>query len=96
MRRWSRISSKVVLQDRWIHVTADRCELAPDQIIEPFYVNQTPPEIIVPKFMEYTGKQFLDKSLDATEIQTYEFANPSWMSVNGLLRYWKLKEQGRI
>jgi hypothetical protein len=46
--------------------------------------------------MEYTRKQFLDKGLNAEEIQTYEFANPSWMSVNGLLRYWKLIEQGRI
>ena len=64
--------------------------------IKPFYDNQTPPESIVPQFMEYTRKQFLDKGLDAEEIQTYEFANPSWMSVNGLLRYWKLKEQGRI
>jgi ADP-ribose pyrophosphatase len=38
MRRWSRLSSKPVLQDRWLHVTADRCEIAPGKVIEPYYV----------------------------------------------------------
>jgi ADP-ribose pyrophosphatase len=38
MRRWSRLSSKPVLQDRWLHVTADRCEIEPGKVIEPFYV----------------------------------------------------------
>ena len=38
MRRWSRLSSTPVIQDRWLHVTADRCELEPGKIIEPFYV----------------------------------------------------------
>ena len=51
---------------------------------------------IVPLFMNYTQKQFKEKGLTEEEIQTYEYANPSWMSVNGLLRYWKLKEQGRL
>ncbi len=64
--------------------------------IKPFYDNQTPSEEIVPQFMAYTRKQFLAEGLQSEQIQTYELANPSWMSVNGLLRYWKLKEQGRI
>ena len=38
MIRWSRLSSKPVLQDRWLHVTADRCEITPGTIVEPFYV----------------------------------------------------------
>jgi len=38
MRRWSRLSSKPVVQDRWFHVTADRCEIKPGKIIDPFYV----------------------------------------------------------
>jgi hypothetical protein len=45
--------------------------------------------------MAYTRRQVLAEGLHS-KIQTYELANPSWMSVNGLLRYWKLKEQGRI
>jgi 8-oxo-dGTP pyrophosphatase MutT (NUDIX family) len=38
MRRWSRLSSIPIIQDRWLHVTADRCEIEPGKIIEPFYV----------------------------------------------------------
>jgi len=64
--------------------------------IKPFYDDQVPADKIVPLFMNYTQKQFKEKGLTEEEIQTYEYANPSWMSVNGLLRYWKLKEQGRL
>jgi 8-oxo-dGTP pyrophosphatase MutT (NUDIX family) len=38
MRRWSRLSSEPVVQDRWLHVTADRCEIEPGKIVDPFYV----------------------------------------------------------
>lgn len=38
MVRWSRLSSKPVVQDRWLHVTADRCEIEPGKIVDPFYV----------------------------------------------------------
>ena len=61
-----------------------------------FYDQKIPSEKVVPEFMEYTHSQLREKGLSEAEIQVYEYANPSWMSVNGLLRYWKLKEQGRI
>ena len=64
--------------------------------IQPFYDNKTEPNEIVPKFIAYTKNQLKEHGLADEQIQTYEYANPSWMSVNGLLRYWKLKEQGRI
>ncbi|HUH25309.1 MAG TPA: MBL fold metallo-hydrolase [Flavobacterium sp.] len=64
--------------------------------IKPFYDAKTPTEEIIPKFMKFTSDAFKLKGLTEDEIQVYEYANPSWMSVNGLLRYWKLKEQGRI
>lgn len=38
MRRWSRLSSTPVLHDRWLHVTADRCETAPGRVIDPYDV----------------------------------------------------------
>jgi ADP-ribose pyrophosphatase len=38
MRRWSRISSRPVLEDRWLRVTADCCEIEPGKVVEPFYV----------------------------------------------------------
>lgn len=64
--------------------------------IFPFYKSGTPPQEIIPKFMKFTSDSFKLKGMSDKEIQVYEYANPSWMSVNGLLRYWKLKEQGRI
>ena len=56
----------------------------------------TAPDIITPIFMEYTKNQLKQAGVSEGDIQRYEYANPSWMSVAGLLRYWKLKEQGRI
>ncbi len=64
--------------------------------MKPYYDQGTKSEEITPKFMEYSRDYFISKGLNNEEIQAYEYANPSWMSVNGLLRYWKLKEQGRI
>lgn len=66
------------------------------EFIKPFYEARVPTEEIIPKFMKFTSDAFKLKGLSEEEIKVYEYANPSWMSVNGLLRYWKLKEQGRI
>lgn len=60
------------------------------------YEAQTPAEEITPQFMEYTKEQLLNAGVSEENVQKYEYANPSWMSVAGLLRYWKLKEQGRL
>jgi len=64
--------------------------------MKPFFDHGTPADEIVPQFMKFTSDAFKAKGLTDEEIQVYEYANPSWMSVNGLLRYWKLKSQGRI
>ncbi|MDO5637243.1 MAG: MBL fold metallo-hydrolase [Myroides sp.] len=64
--------------------------------IKPFFDAGTPADEIVPQFMQFTSQAFKAKGLTDTEIQIYEYANPSWMSVSGLLRYWKLKQQGRL
>ncbi|MFC4872874.1 MBL fold metallo-hydrolase [Negadavirga shengliensis] len=60
------------------------------------YDLRTPVEDIIPQFMAYTEMQMKEKGVDGELNALYEHANPSWMSVNGLLRYWKLKDQGRI
>ncbi len=49
------------------------------------------PEEITPLFMKYTASQLADKGVDQKGIERYEAANPSWMSVAGLIRYWKKK-----
>lgn len=44
---------------------------------------------MVPKFMNHVVDQLKEAGLDDDEIKQYETANPSWMSVAGLVRYWK-------
>ncbi len=60
-----------------------------------FHSNTTQ-EDAVPQFMAYTKSELDKKNVDEALAQRYEYANPSWMSVAGLYRYWKLKSEGRI
>ncbi len=50
-------------------------------------------EELTPLFSEYTKQQLLVLGVDERGTQQYEAANPSWMSVAGLMRYWKRKEK---
>ncbi len=50
-------------------------------------------EEVTPEFMKYVASQLSAGGLGEHEIQQYEAANPSWMSVAGLLRYWKKKSE---
>lgn len=45
-------------------------------------------EEITPLFMEYTAQQLREKGVSEEGIKQYEAANPAWMSVAGLVRYW--------
>ena len=49
------------------------------------------PEEVTPDFMRYTAEQLRSQGLNESEISVYEAANPSWMSVAGLMRYWSKK-----
>lgn len=48
-------------------------------------------EEIVPEFTKYVANQLKTEGADEATIRQYEAANPSWMSVTGLMRYWKKK-----
>lgn len=50
-------------------------------------------EEITPIFMEYTGRQLKQQGVSEEGVKIYEAANPSWMSVAGLIRYWKKKSE---
>lgn len=64
--------------------------------MKPYFEQATPAEEIIPLFIQYTDQQLLKNGASEEDVKRYARANPSWMSVNGLLRYWKLKSQGRI
>lgn len=64
--------------------------------IKPYFDSQAPIAEVTPKFVEFTKQELIASGLTQHEIKRYEYANPSFMSVTGLYRYWKLKSEGRI
>jgi len=38
MRPWKKLDSKQLVDDRWLRMTADRCELPNGVVLDPFYV----------------------------------------------------------
>jgi glyoxylase-like metal-dependent hydrolase (beta-lactamase superfamily II) len=48
---------------------------------------------LIPLFQQHVGKQLVKLGLSENEIEVYEAANPSWMSVYGLSRYIKKKNR---
>lgn len=50
-----------------------------------------PAQEIVPLFQDFVHSQLRAAGLNEQQIARYEAANPSFMSVAGLLRYWKKK-----
>lgn len=50
---------------------------------------------LTPLFSEYTASQLRGMGVDEKGIEQYEAANPSWMSVAGLIRYWKKKNDSQ-
>lgn len=61
--------------------------------MKPYYEQGTDPKEITPLFEEYVKKELKDSGITSKNaLEQYENANPSWMSVAGLLRYWRKKE----
>ncbi len=48
-------------------------------------------EELTPQFVEYTNNQLRAAGASEETVKKYEAANPPWMSVAGLIRYWKKK-----
>lgn len=59
------------------------------QWIKPYWEAQTPASEITKPFQNFVAKELMSNGLSDAEIKIYETANPSWMSVYGLLRYWE-------
>ena len=57
--------------------------------MKPHFEAGTHPNEITPLFQEFAAKELRDAGVSEQEIPMYEAANPAWMSVAGLLRYWK-------
>jgi glyoxylase-like metal-dependent hydrolase (beta-lactamase superfamily II) len=63
------------------------------QWMKPHWEAGKPAEEIIPEFSAFVKKQLRSKGADEELVNCYEAANPSWMSVSGLLRYWQKKHE---
>ncbi len=61
--------------------------------MRPHYEAGTASEDITPLFQEMVKQELLQSGVSSEGVAQYEAANPSWMSVAGLLRYWRKKER---
>lgn len=57
--------------------------------MRPYFEQQVPAEAIVPLFRQYVEQRLLEEGVGPDDLKRYEAANPAFMSVAGLLRYWK-------
>ncbi len=63
--------------------------------MKPYAVQQTDPAIIIPLFQAYVQEQLLNAGIAPPDLERYEAANPAFMSVAGLMRYWKKVLSGK-
>lgn len=61
--------------------------------IKPYYDNGTDQKEVLPDFQDYVKMQLEAGGADEVLLARYEGANPSWMSVAGLYRYWRKKNE---
>lgn len=59
--------------------------------MRPHYEAGTDAKLITPLFQQYVQNQLRKEGINEEGLARYESANPSWMSVAGLLRYWRKK-----
>lgn len=62
------------------------------QWMKPHFEAGTDPAEVTPRFQAYADDQLRAAGLDAHGLAQYEAANPAWMSVAGLLRYWRKQQ----
>ncbi len=60
--------------------------------IKPHWEAGRKPAEVTPEFQAYVKQSLLDYGISEDGIDRYEAANPSWMSVAGLMRYWHKKQ----
>ena len=59
--------------------------------MKPYWEQQIDAKEIMPKFTAYVREGLIESGVSEKGLLQYEAANPSWMSVAGLLRYWSKK-----
>lgn len=74
------------------HLSALKDELhAWSNWIKPYYLQGKKAAEVTPAFQAFVNERLIKKGVSKSGLQQYEAANPSWMSVAGLMRYWHKK-----
>ena len=63
--------------------------LASAEWMRPYAEANTPVEDVVPKFKAFALAELAAAGVDEEGLLRYDLANPAFMSVAGLMRYWK-------
>ena len=61
--------------------------------IKPYWEAGKHPSEVTPLFQAYTAQQLMAAGIEGKGLKQYESANPSWMSVAGLMRYWRKRSE---
>ncbi|HLP94486.1 MAG TPA: MBL fold metallo-hydrolase [Saprospiraceae bacterium] len=78
--------------DKNAHLDAlEKRLLAWAEWMRPHAENNAAPELLVPAFQAFVQQELLQAGVAQEDLPRYEAANPAFMSVAGLLRYWKKK-----
>ncbi len=78
------------IDDKKAHLDALQSRLmAWAEWMRPYYERQAPIAEIVPLFEAYVENDLRQAGVDEADMERYAKANPAFMSVAGLLRYWK-------
>ena len=76
------------------HLTALAHRLAHWAVwMEPYYKQGVSQAEVTPKFMAFTMKELKRGGVSKELLEVYENANPSWMGVAGLMRYWHKRSE---
>lgn len=59
--------------------------------IKPHFEQKADPAVVTPMFQKYVLEQLKMAGVSESNLKKYDSANPAWMSVAGLMRYWKIK-----
>ncbi|MBC7774479.1 MAG: MBL fold metallo-hydrolase, partial [Phycisphaerae bacterium] len=80
------------ISDKMAHLDAlEKRLLSWAEWMRPHAAANAVPESIVPKFQAFVNAELLTAGVAQEDLARYEAANPAFMSVAGLMRYWKKK-----
>lgn len=72
------------------HLEALRAELAAWAAwMRPYFLASAPVAEVIPRFERFVEERLSAAGVEGADRLRYRYANPAWMSVAGLMRFWK-------